>query len=112
MVFDPATQRSPRTMKKQDLTPQWVPLRVSQKSKVLIGQDFMIFELVTYFRRAALRVFLSCDWNGNINLAPYADGLSVKACGVVEDTGAEDTSAPWDLRNADVTTVKQEVVNG
>ncbi|WP_144872082.1 zinc ribbon domain-containing protein, partial [Hyella patelloides] len=39
-------------------------------------------------------VFLPRDWNASINLARYADGLSVKACGVV---------------NADVATVKQEV---
>lgn len=38
--------------------------------------------------------FLPRDWNASINLARYADGLSVKACGVV---------------NADVATVKQEV---
>ena len=28
-------------------------------------------------------VFLPRDWNASINLASYADGLSVKACGVV-----------------------------
>ena len=42
-------------------------------------------------------VFLPRDWNASINLANYADGLSVKACGVA---------------NADVATVKQEVING
>lgn len=41
-------------------------------------------------------VFLPRDWNASINLAHYADGLSVKACGVV---------------NANVTIVKQEVKN-
>ena len=41
-------------------------------------------------------VFLPRDWNASINLARYADGLSVKAYGVV---------------NADVATVKQEVKN-
>ena len=43
-----------------------------------------------------------CTWTTTvrinpINLANYADGLSVKACGVA---------------NADVATVKQEVING
>ena len=42
-------------------------------------------------------VFLPRDWNASINLANYADGLSVKVCGVA---------------NADVATVKQEVING
>lgn len=41
-------------------------------------------------------VFLPRDWNASINLARYADGLSVEACGVV---------------NANVATVKQEVKN-
>jgi hypothetical protein len=36
-----------------------VPLRGSQKSKVLIGKDFMIFGLVDYFCRAALASTIS-----------------------------------------------------
>jgi putative transposase len=60
-----------------------------------IKQDLTLSE--RWFHCNECGTFLPRDWNAAINLASYADGLSVKACGVV---------------NADVAIVKQEVTNG
>ncbi|RMF24995.1 MAG: transposase, partial [Cyanobacteria bacterium J083] len=59
-----------------------------------IKQDLTLSD--RWFTCNNCEVFLHRDWNASINLARYADGLSVKACGV---------------DNADITTVKQKVKN-
>ena len=57
-----------------------------------IKQDLSLSE--RWFTCNNCGVFLPRDWNASINLASYADGLSVKVCGV---------------DNADATTVKQKI---
>jgi putative transposase len=57
-------------------------------------------------------VFLPRDWNASINLARYADGLSVSQRGLgISPSGATGVKASG-VVNADITTVKEEVKLG
>ena len=74
-----------------------------------IKQDLTLSD--RWFTCNNCEVFLPRDWNASINLARYADGLSVSQRGLgVSPSGATGVKA-CGVDNADVTTVKQKVKN-
>ncbi len=73
---------------------RWFPSSKTCSNCQNIQQDLKLSD--RWFNCTECETHLPRDFNASINLAHYADGLSVKAC---------------EVDNADVTIMKQEVIN-